>query len=176
MPTDRKIKNVDEMREWMEKCTIVISTDYTGLPVDAITGLRRSLRERGVTYLVVKNTLALLAAEAAGRPAIKDIIDGPTGFAYGYGEVTEPAKALSEFIRANRSPLKIRGGVMGDLSLTANQVNELAVMLPRNELVAQLLGLLNAPVTRLAYVLNDPVAALARVLQRRIESEETQGS
>jgi ribosomal protein L10 len=65
---------------------------------------------------------------------------------------------------------------MGDLSLTANQVNELAVMLPRNELVAQLLGLLNAPVTRLAYVLNDPVAALARVLQRRIESEETQGS
>ena len=172
MPAERKIKNVEEMREWMEKCTVVISTDYTGLAVDQMTGLRRSLRERGVVYLVVKNTLALLAADAAGRPAIKDIIDGPTGFAYSYGEITEPAKALSEFIRANRSPLKIRGGVMGDLPLTLEQVNQLAVMPPRNELIAQLLGRLNAPITRLAYVLNEPVAALARVLQRRIESVE----
>ncbi len=172
MPTQRKIESVEEMRKWMEECTIAISTDYTGLGVGAMTALRRALRENGVQYRIVKNTLALLAADAAGRTAMRDLIEGPTGIAYGYGDPSEPAKAIAEFVRSSRSPLKVRGGLMGDRSLSANEVSSLATLPSKDELVARLLGQMNAPITGLVYVLNGPVAGLARVLQRQVEKLE----
>ena len=93
MPTERKINRVEEMRGWMEQCTIAISTDYTGLPVGEMTNLRRALRDRGIRYRVVNNRLAHLAADAADRAQIKEIIVGPTGIAFGYDDPSEPAKA-----------------------------------------------------------------------------------
>ena len=120
MPTERKVKRVEELRQWMEQCTIAISTDFSGLDVGGMTDLRRALREKGVQYRVVKNSLALLASDAAGRPEFKEIIEGPTGIAYWDREPSELAKALSEFVKTTRSPLTIRGGVMGDRLLTAD--------------------------------------------------------
>ena len=170
MPTERKIEMVDQLRGWMERCSIAVSTDYSGMPVGQMTGLRRALRERDVQFRVVKNTLALLAADAAGRPAMKQIIEGPTGIAFGYGDATEPAKALADFIRSTRSPLRIRGAVMGERTLTAEEVNELAALPPKEVLVANLIGRLQSPVAGLVNVLNGPTSGLARVLQRHIES------
>ena len=170
MPTEQKINKVDELRQRMERCTVAISTDYTGLPVAVMTDLRRAFREKGVEFRVVKNSLALLAADAAGRPAMKGIIEGPTGIAFGYGEAGEPPKVLVEFLRGRRLPLKIRGGVLGERALTAEEVNVLAALPPRDELLARLLGQMQAPIVGLAYVLNGPISGLARVLQRRIES------
>ena len=163
------------MREWMQNCTIAISADYTRMSVGAMTDLRRAMREKGIHFRVVKNTLANLAADAAGRPTIKSIVDGPTGFAYGYGDPSEPAKALADFIRANRSPLRIRGGVMGDRELTAQEVDTLATLPSKEELIARLLGQLQSPASGLVYVLNAPVSGLARVLQAHVDkaSEST---
>ena len=172
MPTEEKIKAVDEMRQWMENCTVAISTDYTGLAVGQMTELRRVLRAKGVQYRVVKNTLAHLAADAATKPAMKDIVQGPTGIAFGFGDPTESAKALSEFIRSSRSPLTIRGGVMGDRGLTAREVGTLAMLPSKEELIANLLGRLQGPVAGLVYVLNAPISGLARVLQRQVEKME----
>ena len=170
MPTERKINSVEALRGWMEQCSIAISTDYSGLSVGAMTDLRRALREKVVQYRVVKNRLAFLAADAAGRPLIKDIIEGQTGIAFGYGDPSEPARALSEFIRDTRSLLKIMGGVMGEQALTAEEVNRLATLPPSQELIARLMGQLQGPVTGLVYVLNAPISGLARVLQRQVES------
>ena len=170
MPTERKIQAVDELRGWMEQCTIAISADFSGLHVGEMTALRRALRDKGVQFRVVKNRLARLAAEAAGRPAMKGIVEGPTGLVFGYGEPTEPARALSEYIRAARSPLTIRGGVMGDRMLTAQEVNTLATLPSKEELIARLAGQLQGPVAGLARVLNGPIAGLARVLQRHVEA------
>ena len=172
MPTERKINSVEEMRRWMEECTVAISTDYTGLSVSAMTGLRRSLREKNVQFRIIKNTLAYRAADAAGRPAFKEIVEGPTAFAFSYGEPTDPAKALVEFIRATRSPLKIRGGILGDRILTLEEVNNLATLPSKEELIARLMGQLNAPAAGLVYVLNANIAGLARVLQRHVENLE----
>ena len=169
MPTERKISSVEALRGWIEQCSIAISTDYSGLSVGAMTDLRRALREKGVQYRVVKNRLAFLAADAASRPLIKDIIEGQTGIAFGYGDPSEPAKALSEFIRDTRSVLKIRGGVMGEQALTAEEVNRLATLPSSQELIARLMGQLQGPVTGLVYVLNAPISGLARVLQRQVE-------
>ena len=163
---------VEEMRRWMETCTVAVSADYTGLGVGSMTGLRRTLREKDIQFRVVKNTLAHLAADAANRPAFKQIVEGPTGIAFGYGEPTEPAKILADFIRATRSPLTIRGGILGDRALSAEQVNTLALLPSKEELIARLMGQLNAPASGLVNVLNAPIAGLARVIQRHVENAE----
>lgn len=169
MPTQAKEDAVSELAEKFGRSSIVITTDYSGLPVGEMTALRRALREAGVEYRVVKNTLAYLAADAAGRPAIKEAIEGPTGIALGYGEPTEPAKALSGFIRSARSELKVRGGELDGKTLTEAEVNRLAAMPARDELIAQLLMRMNGPIAGLVNVLNGPIAGLARVLQGRVD-------
>ena len=169
MPTQAKEDAVSELADKFGRSSIVITTDYSGLPVGEMTALRRALREAGVEYRVVKNTLAYLAADAAGRPAIKDAIEGPTGIALGYGEPTEPAKALSGFIRSARSELKVRGGELDGKTLTEAEVNRLAAMPARDELIAQILMRMNGPIAGLVNVLNGPIAGLARVLQGRVD-------
>ena len=170
MPTEKKVKRVDQVRQWLEGCTIAISTDYTGLPANGMMELRRALRERGVEFHVVKNSLTYLAADAAGMPWLKDIVQGSTGLAFGYGDPTEPARALSDFIRSTRSALTIRGAVLGERHLSADEVESLAALPPKEVLIARLAGQLNAPISRLAHVLGSPAAGLATVLQRQIEA------
>lgn len=170
MPTQAKADAVSELADKFGRSAIVITTDYSGLPVSEMTALRRALREAGVEYRVVKNTLAYLAADAAGRPAIKEAIEGPTGIALGYGEPTDPARALSGFIRSTRSSLKLRGGELDGKTLTEADVNRLATMPARDELIAQLLMRMNGPIAGLVNVLNGPIAGLARVLQGRVDN------
>ncbi len=174
MPTQAKVDAVNKLAEKFQNSTIVITTNYSGLPVDEMTELRRALREAGVEYRVIKNTLAFLAADEAGRPAVKDVIDGPTGVAFGYGEPTEPAKALSGFIRSTRSALTILGGEMDGRALSGADVERLASLPTRDELVATLLMRMNGPISGLVNVLNGPIAGLARVLQGRIDNLQEQ--
>ena len=172
MPTDKKADAVERIKGWIERCTVAIATDYTGISVNQMMVLRRALRERGVEYHVVKNSLAYLAADAAGRPELKAIVEGPTAIAFGYGEPSESARAVADFIRSNRSSLTIKSGVLGDQFISAQQVNELAMLPSRDQLIARLMAQLQAPVARLTQVLNSPMAGLATVLQRRMEAME----
>ncbi len=170
MPTEAKRAQVESIRELLESSTAVVSTDYTGLSVESMTDLRRVLRGNGVGFRVVKNTLTHLAADAAGKPGMKEIVEGPTGIAFSTGDPVAPAKALREFIRSSRSQMTIRGGLLGEQVLSAAEVDTLADVPSKDELIARLMGQLMAPVTSLAYVLDAPVASLARVLQRRVET------
>lgn len=165
MPTREKEQAVEAMKDWMEKCTVAIATNYAGIPVSTMTNLRRALRESGVQYKIVKNTLAYLAADAAGRPGLKEIVQGPTAIAFTYGEQVDPAKALSEFMRANRSSLSIIGGFLDDKVLSVADVENLASLPSKDELLAKLLGQMLAPTAGLVRVLNGPIEGLARVLQ-----------
>ena len=169
MPTQAKADAVDELAEKFDKSAIVITTDYSGIPVGEMTQLRRALREAGVEYRVVKNTLAYLAADKVGKPAIRDVIAGPTGVAFGYGDPTEPAKALSGFIRSNRSTLKILGGELDGQALSEDDVERLASMPSREYLIAQVLMMMNAPIQGLVTVLDAPLSGLARLLQARAD-------
>ena len=170
MPTEAKIKKVEEIKDLLEKSTILISTDFTGMDVNSMTALRRALREKGVGYRIVKNTLTYLAADAAGMPGVKEIVQGQTGIAFSYGDPIEPAKAISEFVRTTRLPLQVRGAVMDGQILTAAQVEDLARLPSKDELIAKLMAQIQGPITGLVYVLSAPISALARVLQRAAES------
>ena len=180
MPTERKEQIVAELRRLIEGSTVAISADYTGMTVGAMTELRRTLRQSEVEFHVVKNRLTYLAADAASRPLVKEIVQGPTGIAFGFADPVEPARVLVDFIRANRSSLKIRGAVLGDRQLSAEEVAALAALPSREELIARLLGQLQAPIARLTYVLNAPLSGLMTVLQRAAkatgESVEAQPS
>ncbi len=176
MPTQAKADAVDALADKFARSAIVITTDYSGLPVAEMTDLRRALREAGIEYRVIKNTLAYLAADKAGKPAIKDVIEGPTGIAFGYGEPTEPAKALSGFIRSTRSDLKVRGAEMDGRALSGEDVNRLAAIPSREELISHLLMRMNSPITGLVQVLNGPIAGLARVLQGHVDNLQQQES
>ena len=176
LPTEKKVKAVQDIQDWLDGATIVISTNYSGLPVSDITGLRRALREKEVRYKVVKNTLAYLAADAAGKPELKRIIQGPSAIAFGYGEPTDPAKAIADFIRENRSALQIRGALLDGDVLDGAQVQQLANLPGKDVLLAQLLGQIQAPVSGLVNVLSGPISGLARVLQGRIDNLQEQPS
>jgi len=170
LPTQQNLNKVDAIRDWINRCTIAIATDYTGLSVADMTSLRKALRDSGIEYRVIKNTLALLAADGSTKPDVKQIVEGPTALAFGYDDPLAAAKVLTDFVRVNRSALKVRGGVMGERVLTTQEIVALADLPSKDELMARLLGQLNAPITGLVYVLSAPLAGLARVLQRHVES------
>ena len=173
MPTQEKIDRVAALKEKLERCTIAVTTDYTGITVNEMTELRRQMRAAGVEFTIVKNTLMYRASDAAQRPQFKEIVQGPTGIAFGYGDPVEPARALAEYIRVARSPLKIRGGLIDGRVLSSGDVEALAALPSKEVLAARLLGQLQAPISGLLNVLNGPISGLARVLQAHIDKSAT---
>lgn len=172
MPTERKERLLKELKEKLERCTIAVATDYRGLSATALSELRQKLREKGIEYKVVKNTIAGMASEAVGRPALKGIIEGPTAIAFGFGDPVDVAKVLEEYIRSTRSSLTVRGAITDGRAITPAEFFSLATLPPRQELIARVVGQIQAPLSRLLAVLNAPLSGLLTLLQRRVEQLE----
>ncbi|MBF8267349.1 MAG: ribosomal protein [Dehalococcoidia bacterium] len=172
MPTPQKEKQVEEIKERLGRSTIAVAIGYQGLTGSVVTGLRRHLREQGVEYKVVKNTLALRAARELGREKIVSVLKGPTAMAFGYGDEVAVARAISSYVSSTRIPLVIHGAMMGSTVLTAEQVGSLALLPPRDELVARLIGQMQAPMAGLVNALNGILKGFVVVLQRRVEQLE----
>lgn len=158
MPTQRKIETVEELRERIARCAIAIAADYRGLTVSEMGALRRAAREADVELRVVKNRLFLRAAEAAGRPQMAELVEGPTAIVFGYDDVVASARAVTEYERSARNAFAVRKAVLDSHVLEKADVEELATLPPRPVLVGRVAGALQAPVARLAQLLS---AALA---------------
>jgi large subunit ribosomal protein L10 len=183
MPTDRKIQQVSEIKERLERCVIAVSTTTTGLDANDMNDLRRRLRERNVEYRIVKNTLTYIAAEEASKPQLREVVQGPTGLAFGYDDPRLAAQTLEEFIRATRSPLAIQGALLNTRTLTPEEVHTLATLPSQDELlsrvlgqmqypIARLVGQMQAPIVGLVNTLNATIGGLGNVLQQRIQQLE----
>ena len=174
MPTEAKIQRVADLKDRLERSTIAVAADYTGISVNEMTDLHRRMRAAGVDFTVVKNTLTFLASEAAGRPQVKEIVQGPTVMAFGYDDPLDVARALVDYIRATRSTLAIRGAVLGDGQvLPSGDVTRMASLPSKAQLVATLMGQLQSPLQRLLGVLNSPLRNLDALLQARIQQLES---
>ena len=167
MIRQKKEESVKKIQEMLSDSTIAIVTDYRGMSVSDMGKLRRQLKDSGVEYHVVKNSMASLAADKAGRAELKELLRGPSAIAFGYGEVNQPAKALTEYIRASRVSLSIRGGALPQRALTPEDITLLSSLPPKPVLVAQLLQQMQNPLYRLVAVLSAELTALARILQAR---------
>lgn len=173
MPTQEKIDRVQELKGHLERSTITFGADYTRTTVNQMTELRRAMRAGGIEFTVVKNTLMYLAADEAGRPQVKDIVQGPSAIAFGYDDPAAAAKTMADYARANANSFVIRGAVMGDgAALGPEGVTRLATLPPKPQMLALLLAQMQAPMSRLVGALNGPVQNLDNVLRARMRQLE----
>jgi large subunit ribosomal protein L10 len=174
MPTQKKIDLVASLQEMFTRCNIGILTDYRGLTTTELNELRRKLGEADIKYRVVKNSLTQIALRNAGKDELAEMVSGPIAVAFGYGEIPETAKVLTEYISATKSTLAIKGGFFGDTILSSKDVSALAVLPTKEVLIAQLLAGIQSPVTGLVNVLAAPLRNVMGVLQARITQLEGQ--
>jgi large subunit ribosomal protein L10 len=172
MATEKKVQIVESLQEVFSKCNVGILTDYRGLKTAEINDLRRKLREAGIEYRVVKNTLAQFAAKKAGMEELAGSFEGPVAIAFGYGEIPEPAKVLTEYIRTSKSTMNIKGGFLSNRLLTSRDVETLATLPTREVLISQVMAGIQSPIVALVNVLAAPVRGIMGVLQARIQQLE----
>jgi len=172
MSREKKIQIMDKLQEIFSTCSVGILADYRGLSAPEMTELRRNLREAGIEYKVIKNTLARFAAEKAGKNELMNFFNGPTSIAFSYGDIMGPARALAEYIRDSKDAIRIKGGFLSDRLLTAKDVIVLATLPPREILLAKVLGRMQSPIIILLSQLATPMRGLVNVLQARIQQLE----
>ncbi|NEZ46606.1 50S ribosomal protein L10 [Clostridium niameyense] len=156
MANNRQLKEakVQEIQEKMEKATSIIISKYQGLTVEEDTKLRKDLREAGVEYKVYKNTLVTLAAKNLGYDeGYLELLQGPVSIAFGYEDVTIPARVLNDFAKTNKK-LELKGGLINGNLCDVEKVKKIASIPPRDVLIAKLLGSFKAPVSNFAYLIS----------------------
>ena len=172
MPREKKAQIIDRLQEVFSKCSIGIFTDYRGLSVPEITVLRRKLKESGIEYKVVKNTLARFAAERAGKDELAGFFVGPVAVALGYGDITEPARVLAGYIGTSKTSLSVKGGFLGDSVLSVEDVMTLSTLPSRELLLAKVVGGMQIPIMALLGCLTTPMRGFMGILQARIQQLE----
>jgi large subunit ribosomal protein L10 len=164
MPRADKAEQVELLREKLKSAKVAVLTDYRGLTVKQLRELRGRLRGQDVEYRVVKNTLARRAAVEAGHGDFEDSLKGPVAIAFGYGDLSAPARLLGEFSRQTRVKLEIVGGLVEGRVMDGNQVRQTADLPSREVLLAQLLGTLQSPIAQLVGTIQAPVQQLVGLL------------
>ena len=172
MSREKKAQIIDRLQEAFAKCSVGILTDYRGLSVPEMVILRRKLRESKVEYKVVKNTLARFAAERAGRDDLVSFFEGPIAIAFGYDDITGPAKVLADYIRTSESSIDIKGGFLSEGLLTSEDVITLSTLPSREVLLAKLLGGMQGSIIALLNCLTAPIRGVIGGLQARIQQLE----
>ena len=161
---EEKVHVVTELQEKFKKAKGVVFTDYRGLNVEELTGLRISLRESALEYRVVKNTLAKRAFEGTPVEAAKDMLAGPVGVAVGYDDPVLVVKKVLEFSKTN-DKLKITGGVVEGSLCTPEQMKAISELPPREVQLSMLIGAMQSPLSKFAGLLNATVAQFMYALE-----------
>ncbi len=168
MNKEEKKEAIDVLHEKFAKAKTAVITGYSGINVEGITELRSKLRQAKVEYRVVKNTLARKAAEGTGIEPLKDYFVGPVGIALGYDDVVAPAKVLTEFSKT-QAKLEVKVGVLDGKLLKQADIKALASLPSLNSLRGKIIGLLQAPASRMVGVLAAPGGQIARVMKAKAD-------
>ena len=161
-PRPEKVALVADVRSRMESSDAVLFTEYRGLNVSEMAELRAALSPVGATYKIYKNTLARVAARELELD-IEDYLLGPTGLTFIDGDPATVAKVLDGY-RKSHDVFVIKGGLLGDVMLTSDGVRKLASLPPREELLGQLGGLVQAPMAQMAGALAAPLREFGGLL------------
>lgn len=171
-----KERVVAELTERLRTSETLIVADYRGLSMTEIDRLRGDLLENGARFSVVKNTLTRRAAEAAGTEGLLELLEGPSAIAFvePEGDPVTVAKVLNEAARTTRI-LAVRGGVMQGRTITEEDVKNLATLPPAEQLRAQMVGAISAPLTTVVAIFNAPLRDIVGVLDARVRQLEERG-
>ncbi len=168
-----KEQAVDTLSGELSRLKLAVMTDYRGLTVREVEGLRTVLRDEGISYRVTKNTLLRLAA--AGNPAFKGIdpatFTGPMALAMGFEDEVAPARVVFQYAQKHEA-LEIVGAITGDGQvLSAAEVKALATLPTREQLIAQVVGTIAAPLTGFVGVMSGNVRNIINVLNALSEAK-----
>ena len=173
-PRPDKVAVVDEVREKLDAADGALLTEYRGLDVPALAGLRRELRAAGGEYKIYKNTLVRIVTRERDLD-LDELLTGPTAIAFvgekedgSPGDAAAVAKALKEFAKANEN-LVLKGGVLDDKVLSADDVKALAELPSREVLLSQIAGLLQAPLAEFVGLLDAVPREFSYALQALID-------
>jgi len=163
MNRDEKAAAVSELNESLAHATNAFVLEFKGITVPQVTELRRQVRETNSKYVVVKNTLALIAVKDSPLTQLKDYFRGPTAVAYNTTDGVILAKALTKFAK-DVPAVQFKGALLAGQVVPANQIASIANLPSRNELIAKLLYLMQHPMRGLATVLQGNLRNLAVLL------------
>ncbi|WP_423217736.1 50S ribosomal protein L10 [Streptococcus equinus] len=145
----KKAEQVDVVAEKMKAAASIVVVDSRGLTVEQDTVLRRNLRENGVEFKVIKNSILTRAAEKAGLDGMKDLFVGPSAVAFSNEDVVAPAKVINDFAK-DAEALEIKGGAIEGAVSSKEEIVALASLPSREGLLSMLLSVLQAPVRNVA--------------------------
>jgi len=166
---------VAEFQERLGRAEAIFLTDFTGLDVKAMTSLRSRLKKAGGEYLVVKNRLVKRAFADIGAPDISRFLVGPTGVVFGDDDVVAAARTVTEFAKDNGDLPVFKVGVLESSVLDPVQIERVASMPPRGELLSQVAGVLGGPMAGLAGALGGKFQGMAGLVDALREDRESGG-
>ncbi|EMT50349.1 MULTISPECIES: 50S ribosomal protein L10 [Brevibacillus] len=146
---EEKVQAVNEIATKLRNSQTTVVADYRGLTVAQVTELRRQLREAGIEFVVLKNTLTRLATAKENLTELDQYLTGPNAIAFSTEDVIAPAKIIAEFAKKNEK-LEIKGGVIEGKVVGADEIKALAALPSREGLLSMLLSVLQAPVRNFA--------------------------
>jgi large subunit ribosomal protein L10 len=178
--TPKKQAVVAEIKSWLADAKSVVVTSYKGLTVATDTQMRRELREAGVQYKVVKNTMLRLAAKELGIEDLDSHLEGTTAIAFSTTDAVAPAKILVDFMKKNKLEdpgiLIIKAGILDKKVLSTAEVKALASLPSKEELIAKLLGSMNAPLSNTVGLLSAIIRNAIGVIDALREKKEKEAA
>jgi large subunit ribosomal protein L10 len=173
MPRPEKVQAVADIKERIEGAQAVFLAEYAGLSVKDQQALRRSLRENGAEFKVVKMSMARLAAAELDIDTLDELLLGPTGLAFADDDPAGTAKVLKDFAK-DHDTFMVKGGLLGLEFLPPEKIAELAELEPRDVLLAKIAGVMQAPMANLAGLLAALPRNTANVLSQLLEKKEAE--
>lgn len=166
----RKNEMVAEYVDWLDRSQALVVTQYSGLKMKDIDSLRARIREVGGEFHIVKNTLGDVAFNQAGLELPPGLLEGSSAIIFAFKDAPETVKLVTEFARTSEF-VKIKGGYLDKRPINADEVKALAELPPLPVVRASLLGMLNAPASKLARTLAEPGRQLAAVFQAFVDKD-----
>ena len=176
MKKTEKDQFIGELQQKLGGASAFYLTDFTGLNVKQMTQFRARLRQQGVEYVVVKNTLAQRALQGLDLPDVGSFFSGPTGLVIGTTDAVAAAKAVTDFAREFGDKPAVKVGIVERREVSPDQVKKLADLPPREVLLAQIAGGLQAPMARLAGGMSQLLAGFARAVDALRQQKEGAGA
>lgn len=172
-PKPEKVEQVATISSLLDRSSAVLLTDYRGFTVAEKADLTRRLRESGAEFHVVKNTLFRRAYGERGAD-VNELLSGPTAIAFALEDPVGPSKTLLDFIREKRKG-EIKGAVVDGRLFDLEQVTQLSQLPPKDQLIAEVLGSIQSPLTNLVFTLQGVLAEFAMTLQAISEQQAGAG-
>lgn len=167
---ERKVELLDLYREEVKKSSALVFTNYRGFSVQNLQSLRVKLGETNTDFMVVKNTLLGIALKENGLPHPDSLLAGPNAVAFIGEDIGRTVKSMMDWMKAEKIG-ELSGALLGSSVLDGKNAEALAELPTKEQVLAQVLGAINAPASTLARMLTAPSASLVRVINARVEQQ-----